>query len=176
MKNSMIKVNSLVLLSSCALIIGCTNQNTVTQNNIKPVSNACQKIDLLIKASHNNFDDMKQSQVKSKSTRIWKAKYDLVGDNCQIWTLASNQLTYSCRIDIDSEELAQQYYSSAKKTTRQCLDDSWLDSEENRINDAGLKTIFSHKNESANVSAHIVPSRAAFKQQWTVYYYIGASK
>ncbi|MGB0937839.1 MAG: hypothetical protein ACPGTQ_10300 [Colwellia sp.] len=172
----MIKVNTFVLLGTCAVLVGCTNQNAITQQNVKPVTNACQKIDLLIKASHNDFDGMKLSEVKSKSTRIWKAKYDLVGDNCQIWTLGSNELTYSCRLDTDNETLAQQYYSNAKKTTSHCLDQSWKMVEEDRVHDEGKKAIFTKESESTNVSTHIVPSRAAFKDMWTVYYYIGASK
>lgn len=172
----MIKYSQLALITACTLLTGCVNQNTLAQKELKPVTNPCQKIDLLLKSYHNNFDGVKMTQVKSKSTRIWKAKYNLVGENCQIWTLGNAKLTYSCRVDAASKAQAENYYADAKKTTTQCLDENWKSSEQPRNNDAGTKIVFSNPSEEATISAHIVPSKTVFGEEWTVYYYIGASK
>ena len=172
----MTKVYPLALIGAYSLLAGCVNQTTVSQQQLKPVSSPCKKIDLLIQSSHQNFESMKTAQVKAKSTQTWKAKYNLVGDNCQIWTLGKNELTYSCRVDAVNKEQAITFYDNAKNITAKCLGDSWSALEEERVNDNGKKTLFTHNDEKTTISAHLVPSKVAFKEQWTVYYYIGGSK
>ena len=57
------RFNQLKKLSIAVSIItltSCANQNTIAQQQLEPVNNACQKIDLLIKAYDNNFEQLKR--------------------------------------------------------------------------------------------------------------------
>ena len=35
-------------------------------------------------------------EVKARASKIWQAKYHLIGENCTIWTLGGDKTTYSC--------------------------------------------------------------------------------
>lgn len=151
----------------------CVNQNTLAQKKIAPVTNACTKISQLIKAYDSNFDQIKLNEVKSRSTTTWKAKYNIIGENCHIWSLGTKKLTYSCNISTDNEETAESYYHKAKQTIQQCLGEKWQMNEEARNNNTGRKTTFTTPEQSVSLSAHIVPDNGLFSEKWTIYYYIG---
>jgi len=161
---------SIVTLSSC------TNQNTIAQQQLEPVSNACQKIDLLINAYDNNFDQLKETQVKARVSNIWQAKYHLIGKDCKIWSWGAKQTTYSCNtIGID-EKSAREYYQNTKKTLKQCLGNEWNLTESQRSHDDGLKAEYSTKGKEVTLSTHLVPTSGVFQSKWSVYYYIGKTK
>ena len=161
------------LILSTGILSACTNQNTVAQKKLAPVNNPCQKISSLIKAYDNNFDQIKMTKIKAKSSNTWKAKYNLVGENCHIWSWGGSQTTYACNISANNKATAENYYNDAKRITQQCLDDSWEMAERSRTHDDGLKTTFTSQDEEVSISAHLVPTGSVFSEKWTVYYYIG---
>ncbi len=155
------------------MLSACVNQNIKTYEAYTPVTNPCQKIDALINAYDNNFDAIKQQKTVSRVSSIWKAKYHLIGNNCQIWSWGTKQTTYSCHTVAPNEEAARSYYLGAVKTAQQCLGNDWQLTESSRINDSGLKTEFINKNNEVILSTHIVPSNSLFSSEWSVYYYVG---
>ena len=170
------RFNQLKKLSIAVSIItltSCANQNTIAQQQLEPINNACQKIDLLIKAYDNNFEQLKETQIKARVSNIWQAKYHLIGNNCKIWTWGSDQTTYSCNtIEVD-EESAREYYEGAKEVVQQCLGNEWQLTESSRNHDDGLKAEYTTKNQATTLSTHLVPSSGLFQSKWSVYYYIG---
>ena len=165
---------SLILLTT--LLSACANQNTIAQKNLAPVTNPCQKISALIKAYDNGFEQIKMTKIKAKVSNTWKAKYNLVGENCYIWSWGDTQTTYACNISANDEKTAIDNYQNAISTTQQCLDGNWHAKEEPRSNDNGNKTTFTSTTSKVSISTHLVPLDSLFSQKWTVYYYVGKPK
>ena len=169
-------MNNLTKLSltlSSLLLTSCVNQNTISQKKLAPVTNACSKISLLINAYDNGFEQIKMTQVQTRATSTWKAKYNIIGDNCHIWTLGTAQATYSCNITANDKKTAETYYQKAQQALQQCLGDTWQMSEHPRKADNGRKSTFTTPSSQVSVSTHIVPSDSLFSEKWTIYYYIG---
>ena len=162
---------SLVLAST--LLTACVNQNTIAEKKLAPVSNPCSKINLLLKAYDTGFEEIKLTKVNARASNTWKAKYNIVGDNCHIWTIGGSRSTYSCNIKANDKESAEQYYQNAQRTIQQCLGDEWQMSEQSRKADNGRKSVFIKPNSTVTLSTHIVPLDSLFSEQWSVYYYIG---
>ena len=167
------KLMYLSALISSVLVAGCANQNTLAEQKLSPVTNPCQKIDLLTKAYETNFEQLKETKVKARASNIWQAKYHLIGDSCKIWSFSDNRSTYSCNTVEVEQEAARNYYQAAKNTLQQCLGDDWQLQESKRRHDEGLKAEYTTSAKDIAISTHLVPSTGVFKSKWSVYYYIG---
>jgi hypothetical protein len=144
-----------------------------------PTTNACSKLDLLKNAYYNDFSQIKETNVKGRVSNIWKAKYQLFGENCQVFSWGGKQHTYSCNLIAPNEESAQKYYQNAKRVTQECLGNEWRLEESKRKHDQGMKTSFinhdAKPNEQVSFSTHLVPTSGLFSTTWTIYYYVGNS-
>jgi hypothetical protein len=167
------------LILSSILLASCVNQNTKIAENIMPTTNACTKLELLKSAYYDDFSQLKEIKVSSRVSNMWKAKYQLFGENCQVFSWGGKQHTYSCRLVAPDEETAQKYYQNAKKITQQCLGEKWVLEESNRAHDDGMKTSFTNHNanpsKKVTFSTHLVPSSGLFSTTWTIFYYVGNS-
>lgn len=165
------------LIFSSVLLASCVNQNTKITTNIMPTTNACAKLELLKSAYHDDFTSLKEIKVAGRMSNSWKAKYQLFGENCQVFSWGSKQHTYSCSLIAPNEEAAQNYYQSAKRVTKECLGEQWTLEESNRSHDDGMKTSFTNHNakqsDKVTFSTHLVPTSGLFSTTWTVYYYVG---
>ena len=168
--NNIFKASVLV---SSLILVSCANQNKIAQQQLEPVSNACQKLDYLIKAYDDGFSDLKQTKIKAGISNIWQAKYHLIGKNCRIWSWGKEQTTYSCNTIKVDESDARKYYSNAKATIAQCLGTSWQLNESARRNDDGIKAEYTNTETQVTLSTHLVPDSGLFKSKWSVYYYVG---
>ena len=166
----------LSLILSSTLLSACVNQNTVAQKKLAPVTNPCAKISLLIKAYDDGFEQIKTTKVQTRASNTWKAKYNIIGENCHIWTLGKTKTTYSCNITADNKMTAETYYQNAQQTIQQCLGDEWQMTEQPRKADNGRKSTFTTSDSQLSLSAHIVPLDSLFSEKWTIYYYIGSPK
>lgn len=167
------KYIKLSLISPPLLLSACVNQNTIAQNKLAPVTNPCQKISMLINAYDDGFEQIKMTKVKARISNTWKAKYNIVGENCHIWTWGGSQTTYACNITANDKDTAENYYANAQKTIQQCLGDSWLMTEEPRKTDEGRKSTFTTPDKQISLSTHIIPVDSILNKKWTIYYYIG---
>jgi len=169
----------LTIILSSTLLASCVNQNTKIAANIMPTTNPCIKLDLLKKSYYDDFKQLKEIKVGSRVSNIWRAKYQLFGENCQVFSWGGRQHTYSCRLVAPDEETAQNYYQGAKRVTQECLDDEWQLEEGNRNHDEGMKASFTNHgakpSEKVTFSTHLVPSSGLFSTTWTIYYYVGNS-
>jgi len=155
------------------ILSACANQNTIAQKKLTPVTSPCQKISMLIKAHENGFEQVKMTKIKARISNTWKAKYNIIGDNCHVWSWGSSETTYACNITASDKETAENYYNNAKQTIQQCLGNDWLMTEEPRKSDKGRKSTFTKSSKQVSLSAHIVPIESTFTDKWNIYYYIG---
>ena len=174
------KMTKLTLLLSSILLVSCANQNTKIVENIMPTTNPCLKLDLLKSAYADGFEQLKDIKVGARVSNIWRAKSQLFGDNCQVFSWGGNQQTYSCHLVAPDEQSAKKYYDNAKNITQQCLGDAWQLQESSRNNDEGMKATFTNNNatpsEQVSFSAHLVPESTVFSTTWSIYYYVGNNK
>ena len=155
------------------LLSACVNQNTVAQKKLSPVTNPCQKITMLINAYDNGFEQVKMTEIKARVSNTWKAKYNIIGEDCHVWTWGKSQATYSCNISTNDKKTAEKYYNNAKQTIQQCLGMDWTMTEEPRKADNGRKSSFTTPSQQVSLSTHIVPQESLIAKKWTIYYYIG---
>jgi hypothetical protein len=164
---------------SSILLASCVNQNTKTTDNIMPITNPCTKLTLIKNAYHNDFTQLKDINVNGRVSNIWKAKYQLFGQNCQVFSWGRKQHTYSCSLVAPNEETAKKYYQNAKRVTQECLGEKWHFEEEKRKHDDGMKASFinhgAQPDEKINFSTHLVPTSGLFSTTWKIYYYVGNS-
>ncbi|MEY8213359.1 MAG: hypothetical protein RPR97_02625 [Colwellia sp.] len=172
--NNAFTLLSIILLTSCS---NGTHETTVNEQAIllPKVTNACYKIKALINEYENGFNKIKSGIINTRVSRIWKAKYNLVGDNCQVWSWGKNRHTYSCSNTVPTKEIADYYFQNAKNTAKNCLGTEWTVKESARKNDNGYKIEFNNKTSDLMLAAHAVPTANLFKSEWTIYYYIGSA-
>ena len=175
----MIRINktftllSIILLSSCSNIV--LESSADEKAGLLPkVTNACYKINALINEYDNDFNKIKLAVINTRISSIWKAKYHLVGDHCQVWAWGKNRHTYSCSNTAPNKETADYYFQNAKNTAKNCLGTDWVLKESTRKNDNGYKIEFNNINSDLMLAAYAVPTANLFKSEWTVYYYIGS--
>jgi hypothetical protein len=165
------------LVISSMFMLGCTNQNLKISSTVMPTTNACTKLNALKSGYFDDFSQLKGTKVSSRASDIWKAKYQLFGKNCQIFSWGGKQHTYSCNVVAPDEDTAKQYYENAKNITQQCLGASWQAEELQRKHNDGIKTVFTENNDQlknkVTFSTHLVISPGVFSQSWTLFYYVG---
>ncbi|MEI6894767.1 MAG: hypothetical protein V5789_09070 [Colwellia sp.] len=172
-------IKSTLILSSI-LLTSCVNQNTKISANLMPLTNACSQLEFIKSAYYDGFTQLKDTKISGRMSNIWRAKYQLFGEHCQIFSWGDKQRTYSCRLVAPDETTAQSYYQDAKNITQQCLGDTWTLVESNRVHDDGMKLSFTNDdakaNEQVTFSTHLVPTLRLFSTTWTIYYYVGNIK
>jgi hypothetical protein len=170
-------VTKYTLILSSILLASCVNQNTKITANIMPTTNACAKLELLKSAYYDDFAQLKEINVTGRVSNSWKAKYQLFGENCQVFSWGGKQHTYSCSLVAPNEETVKKYYQSAKRITQECLGEEWTLEESNRVHDDGMKTSFTNNtaktHEKVTFSTHLVPTSGLFSTTWTIFYYVG---
>jgi hypothetical protein len=169
----MSKLTKISLILSSTLLSACVNQNTLSQKDVTPVTNPCAKISLLVKAYDTGFETVKSTKIQGRVTNTWKAKYNIIGNDCHIWTLGNAKTTYSCNITTDNKATAENHYLNAQKTIKQCLGDEWQMNEQPRKSDKGRKSTFTSPNSQVSLSTHLVPQKNLLTEKWSIYYYIG---
>ena len=172
-------ITKCTLILSSIFLTSCVNQNTKISANIMPLTNPCTKLDLLKSAYYDDFKQLKEIKVGGRVSNMWKAKYQLFGESCQVFSWGGKQHSYSCRLIAPDEETAKNYYHNAKKITQQCLGDEWQLEESKRKHDDGMKAVFTNHDikhsEQVSFSTHLVPTSGLFSTTWTLYYYVGNS-
>jgi hypothetical protein len=169
----LVLITSSVLLSSCGSTTA--NSNLANDSIQQEIANytVCEKIDALVKAYDNDFEKIKLTAVNTPISQLWKAKYHLVGNDCQIWSWGNQVTTYSCSVAAPSKAVAQQYFENAKNEALACIDDSWKMTESPSNNNKGLKVTFDNPEKGMSISAQMVPTGGWLKSGWSVYYYVG---
>lgn len=157
---------SVLVLASCA-----TTQDSAMQVSADNMT-ACEKLQALVKGHGNTFDAIKGQLISSRYMSIWNSKVDVVGDSCQVWLTGDNRTTYVCTQVAPNEAVAQEWFKRSTETIGQCLGD-WRREDRERKDGPGQLARWSRPVASTTVSAHVFPNRGAFKEHWTLYYFVG---
>lgn len=167
------KVRLVASVSLVLLATACEQQQTRELNATAAGMSDCEKIDALIAAHQNGFEKIRYSKQSTNKMDIWRSRYHLVGNNCQIWSWGKGNSDYVCSLISPDEDIARERFEKAKTTTRQCLDSSWKLTESTRKIGNGSKIVFSQNGNDTVVATHVVETRGIFNSEWATYYFIG---
>lgn len=157
------------ILSISALLSACASAPESFETQYTP----CETLDLLIKGHSTNFDALKVGQKSSKKMTVWKAKYNAIGENCQIWEWGAGSSTYTCNEVFPNETLALEKYNAQNEGIQTCLNDTWQAHEEPRSMAKGMRTVYSKPGQKTHVALHVIETKDLLKKVWTVYYFVG---
>ena len=128
------------LLLTGLFLSGCTSltaEQKTTIDNLTP----CEKINGLLSAYDNRFQALKRTHIKTKYMDAWSAKYNLVGDSCQINALDNDTVTYRCQQSFKDQQQAVAIHQKAVDFTRSCLaKNDWLEKQKESAD--SLRTTF----------------------------------
>lgn len=143
---------SLTVLFAGIILAGCTSLTTeqkATLDNLTP----CEKINGLLAAYDTRFDKLKHTRVNTKYAETWTAKYNLVGNKCQINALDTDTVIYRCLEDYKEQQQAVNIHQKAVSMTRKCLvQNSWYETQKESAE--SLRTTFVLDEKTPVISIH----------------------
>jgi hypothetical protein len=140
---------------------------------VAPPESMCGIVKQLVAGHHNGFKELRGNHANTRYGDIWKAKYDVIGKDCEIWRSGNVKTHYVCTRSAPSKEVADDYYNEARQTLRECLDKDWSETDAPRKLATGVKATFSRPGEQAAIEIHEIKVDGIFKDQWTIYYIVG---
>ncbi|MBE0380566.1 hypothetical protein [Pseudoalteromonas prydzensis] len=111
---------SLTVLFTGVILAGCTSLAPEQQAKIDNLT-PCEKINGLLASYDKRFEGLKRTRVNTKYMETWTAKYNLVGDQCQITALDADTVTYRCQDNYKEQTQAVAIHQKAVNFTRECL-------------------------------------------------------
>ncbi|NMR25577.1 hypothetical protein HH219_08570 [Pseudoalteromonas sp. NEC-BIFX-2020_015] len=143
---------SLSVLLTGLILSGCTSLTTEQQTTIDNLT-PCEKINGLLNAYDNRFEELKGTRVNTKYMETWTAKYDLVGEDCQITAVDAQTITYRCQGDFKEQTTAVALHQKAVDFTRECLvQKNWLEKQKESAD--SLRTTFVLDDKTPVISIH----------------------
>ena len=167
-------LNSIIItLLISYLVIACNSTKIAKINDEASAPDLCNQVKQLVSQHKNGFEQLKGNLQATKFMDVWQAKYQLVGNNCQIWRWSDGKQAYMCSLTVPNKAAAKMRVEKAIGFTKECLGSVW-DSEKIVRNKAGaFRHVFSNQASSTVASVHGVKTEGLFKSEWTVYYFIG---
>lgn len=143
---------SLTVLLGGLILSGCTNLTPEQKATIDKLT-PCEKINGLLSAYDKRFEGLKKTRVNTKYMETWTAKYNLVGDECQITALDSDTVTYRCQNDYKDQAEAVSLHHKAVNFTQECLSqNNWH--QEQKESAESLRTTFVFDESTPVISIH----------------------
>ena len=167
LKNLNIFTLFIILLSGCDAI----KKNAATAEISD--KDKCTQVKTLIAHHKDGFKDLKGNIHITSRMDIWDAKYDLVGENCQIWRWSNGKQAYMCSLTVPNKEIAIEKQKQAISFSKQCLGNEWQTENIEREHGRAFRTIFSQAENKTVASIHRVKTEGLFKSEWAIYYFIG---
>ena len=143
---------SLTILFTGFILVGCSTVTPEQQTAIEKLT-ACEKVDALVGAYEQRFDALKRTRVNTKYMQTWTAKYNLVGNECQITALDTDTVTYRCQESYKQQQQAVDIHQKAVTMTRKCLvQKSWYETQKESAE--SLRTTFVLDEKTPVISIH----------------------
>ncbi len=143
---------SLSVLLTGLILSGCTSLTPEQKANIDSLT-PCEKINGLLAGYDTRFEGLKRTRVNTKYAETWTAKYDLVGDECQITALDSDTVNYRCQENYKDRQNAVTIHQKAVDFTRACLvENNWH--EQQKESAESLRTTFVLDEKTPVISIH----------------------
>lgn len=153
-------------------LAGCETQTSEEAETIAKMSN-CEKILALVDAHPNKFSRLRMNSKSTGAITVWDARHHLVGKNCQVWGWGKGKTDYMCSKTAPNQEIAMEYFNTAKSLTESCVGTSWSLTERPRKLGTGIKAVFSREDSPTVVSVHAVETKGLLKNEWTTYFFVG---
>ncbi|WP_404343968.1 hypothetical protein [Pseudoalteromonas mariniglutinosa] len=142
----------LSVLLTGLILSGCSSLTTEQKQAIDNLT-PCEKIDGLLAAYTNRFDVLKRARVSTKYMDAWSAKYNLVGNQCQINALNDQNVIYRCQESYKEQQAAVDIHQKAVNFTRECLaNNNWYESQKESA--TSLRTTFVLDDKTPVISIH----------------------
>lgn len=167
------KTGLLISASLILLTTACADKQSREINEAAATMSDCEKIEALVAAHQNGFEKIRFSKQTTNKMDIWRSRYHLVGDRCQIWHWGPGNTDYVCSLISPDEQIARERFETAKAITRQCLDTSWELIESSRKIGTGNKAVYAQDGNNTVVATHVVETRGLFNTEWATYYFVG---
>lgn len=164
MKKSLSVVLIAIILSGCSSL---TSEQKAQIDSLTP----CEKINGLLAAYDNRFEGLKRARINTKYMETWEAKYNLVGEQCQITALDANTVTYQCQGAYKEQAQAVSLHQKAVDFTRQCLAQSNWHEQQKESADS-LRTTFVLDEVTPVISVHTGKTMSRSKP-WSTSFEIG---
>ena len=165
------------LVAVIPLCISCSSFGGSTEDKERDAKVAamsvCEKITGLIEGHDKGFPVLRLQKTHAKLMDVWKARYHLVGDSCQVWDWGKGSSSYMCSLTSPNKETALQYYEEAKKVAGECLGAQWTLGESARALGEGKKAQFTRAGSDTVLGVHAVATPGLFRQEWTTYFFVG---
>lgn len=161
------------VISSALLLSACTTTEEVAMDSQVAELSPCEKLNALVDGHAKGYPVLKTTQTTNRYMDIWRARYHLVGDSCQIWGWGEGRFSYVCSLTEPSKEVAMEHYDLAKSRAESCLGGAWVVKEEPRKQGEGKRASFNKQGNKTTVSVMAVASPTLFKTEWRTYYFVG---
>jgi len=162
-------VGSMLLVA----LAGCTTTQETELDAKVAALTTCEKVNALVKGHQQGFPHLRMTLTNSRYMEVWKARYHLVGDGCQVWGWGSGRFSYMCSLTEPGQEVAMEHFNQAKAKTRECLSQDWIMKEGPRDAGEGVKAEFTKTGEKTVVTLIAASSPTVFKTEWKTYYLVG---
>ncbi len=172
-------MKKVMMLAAIGLCLSCTSQvassgsKTAEMDAKVAAMTPCERLQGLIQGHAKGFPLLRLQKTQAKLLDVWKARYHLVGDSCQVWVWGQGQSSYMCSLSSPNQETAMAYYEKAKQAASECLGSDWHLEEGKRKLGEGMKAQYSHANEATAVGVQAVATPGLFKDEWTTYFFVG---
>ena len=163
----------LLCLSACMLTACSGMQGGSPQDQYIAAMSQCEKLEALVAGHKKGFPVLRTTQTTVKYMDIWKARYHLIGDACQVWGWGNNKFSYVCTLTEPAKEVAMSHYEQAKSKAAECLGSGWTMKEGPRKQGEGVQATFSKAGETTVVTTMAVSSPQMFASEWRSYYFVG---
>lgn len=161
-----------LLLSLTALQSCTTAQQSELDTKVAALT-PCEKVKALIAGHKKGFPQLRMTQTTSRYMDMWKARYHLVGDSCQVWGWGEGKFSYVCSLTEPNKDVAMEHYSKARDATHQCLGEQWVAQEGSRKQGEGIKAEYRMDGDSTMVTIVAASSPTLFESEWKTYFFVG---
>lgn len=134
----------------------------------------CEKITALINGHDKGFPLLRTQKTNAKLLDVWKARYHLVGDSCQVWGWGKGEFSYMCSLSTPNRDTSMDYYAKAKTVAADCLGAQWQLQEGARELGEGMKALFTRSGSRTAVGVQAVATPGLFRDEWTTYFFVGS--
>ncbi|WP_067584164.1 hypothetical protein [Endozoicomonas ascidiicola] len=168
-----------LLASMCLAVVlsGCSSIDTQDQYNSETPAVAnkanCQSLATLFRESNYNFEQIRYNPSYKDKITLWKTRYQLIENSCQIWQWG-DKYSYVCSATFPDRETAHEAYERAQALINQCesneTTDDWYEKQE-MLEGRGEETQYLYH---GNVRGALrkVNTSGLFKNSWSVYFFI----
>ena len=163
-----------VIVVSFLMVSGCSNISkqhkanaTLKNNNDESV---CQQLQDLFDKSIDGFRSIREQPNYLNKATLWKSRYQLIADSCEIWQW-SDKYSYVCSRVMPDKDSADVVYQQVLESIDKCMNSTTSQWQKQQISldHKGQETRY-NLNSKQRGSLKVVDTGGVFQDSWTVYF------